>query len=239
MQSSTAWDLFGKTVFGVSGSFSLYPWTLPTLKDGEKKLSVLGPVIRRISEMNRPICRVQVSFIPSHCWELPDMSTVCSTLKVLDIRIEVGQFSRKAFRNLILNLVTIENLKLEMTPSCGYLTRYDFGEIFADMKLIFLLDLHLQTGLITSQALVQIFDYHADTLNNFSVVDFHIIDCTWTDVCVKLREIIRHSTIILFEGLTEGDGWTIDTALPFGQRLIIDEFYVRESYTQILKTISA
>ena len=235
MQSSKAWNLFSKAVFGVSGSFSLYPWTLPALKEGEKKLSILGPVIRQICQMNQPIFRVQVSFVPSHCWMLPDISTVCSILKVLDIRIEDGQFPRekfivrRAFRNLILNLVAIEKLKLEMTPSCGYLARCDFGEIFADVKLTLLQDLQLQTGLITSPALVKIFDNHADTLNTFSVVDFHVTDCTWTDVYMRLRNIIRHNTIV-FEGLTQGDGWTTDTALPFGQRLIIDEFCVRECY---------
>ncbi len=225
IKQSTYWTNFSIEVFGNIDRFSLRTWTTPLVDTGEK-ISALSMMIRNVHRLAHQVFSVHVDYIPCHCWHLPTVNPIYLTLKILDIRVAQGQSSQErtivltGLRHLIQNLGSVETLKLEITPSCGYFTRLDFGDIFSDVKLSMLQDLAFCTGIITSYDLLKIHVLHGETLRSFSIVDFHLRDSQWNNIYPLLTKDLRHS-IIIFEGLTDGDGWTTHTALPFGETLTI------------------
>lgn len=167
---------------------------------------------------------VKIDYVPSHFWYTYSISEGWNSIINLNLRLEQGQSERRkslvkcGVRQLLRNLDSIEILRLEITPSCGYFTRLDFGEIFLDIKLTLLQVLHVYTEIITVTNLLGICKMHRDTLRSLSIVDFHLADSSWECMYPLIMKSLPDSSI-MFEGLTDGDGWTTHTALPFGQHI--------------------
>lgn len=106
-------------------------------------------------------------------------------------------------------------MHLKITPSCCYFSRIDFGTVFGDVKLTKLQELAIQTGLINRQNLLDVLARHKYTLRLISITDFHLNQGSWRESYDALRTDLPDCDINL-EALTDGNGWRIDTAVPWG-----------------------
>lgn len=83
---------------------------------------------------------------------------------------------RNGIRQLLESLSSIELLRLEITLSCSYYSRFDFREIFLDVKLTILQELQIHTGIIKSSDLLALYTEYRDSLKYLSITDFHLKD---------------------------------------------------------------
>jgi len=224
-EQSQSWVAFSIHVFGVPDCFSLRLWT--TFLSSGNNTSALHMILCSTRHMLQLVQSVKIDYVPSHFWYTHSISEGWNSIVNLDLRLEQGQSERRkvlvkcGIRELLRRLDSIEFLRLEITPSCGYFTRLDFAEVFLDIKLTLLQNLQVQTGIIKSKDLLKICENHKDTLRSLSIVDFHLGDSSWECVYPLIVKSLPDSSI-MFEGLTDGDGWTTHTALPFGQHMIFD-----------------
>ncbi len=189
--------------------------------------SALHMILCNTRQMQHFVQSVKIDYVPSHFWYTYSINEGWNSIVNLDLRLEQGHSERRKFlvkcgmRELLRSLDSIRFLRLEITPSCGYHSRLNYGEVFLDTKLTLLQDLQVHTGIITSNDLLEICRKHKDTLRSLSIADFHLGDSSWECIYPLIIESIPNSSIH-FEGLTDGDGWTTHTALPFGQHMIFD-----------------
>lgn len=222
IEQSRSWVALSMHVFGTTDIFTLRLWT--TILSSDKSISALHMVLFNVRHIQHSVHSVKIDCIPSHSWYTYSISEQCSSLVNLDIRLEQGRSERKrvlvrnGIRQLLESLISIEFLRLEFTPSCGYYSRFDFGEIFLDVKLTMLQELHIHTGIIKSSDLLALCTEYRDSLQYLSITDFHLKDSSWENFYPLIVESLPNVSI-MFEGLTSGDGWTTHTALPFGQRI--------------------
>lgn len=112
---------------------------------------------------------------------------------------------RVELRKVLLTIGLIEFLHLEITPTCGYMSRIDFEELFADVQLNMIQGLRIYTGKISSHGLLKIIKLQKTHLRRFNITDLHLIDEQWETVFALLEECLQNCEVT-FEGATDGDG---------------------------------
>jgi hypothetical protein len=223
-EQSRRWHAFGYEVFGSDDNFDLRTETIHTSHD-EAHLCVTYALL---SEMRHHLTSLKIDYIPCSCWQFGDYEEIWRHLRHLKICVEHGSTAteicsvRVGIRKVLLNIGLIEFLHLEITPTCGYLSRIDFGELFADVQLNMIQGLRIYTGKISSHGLLKIFKLHKTNLRRFDITDLHLIDEQWETVFALLEECLQNCEVT-FEGATDGDGWSIRAVVPFGHVLKVKQ----------------
>ena len=220
---SRRWLTFSHEVFG-NDSFDLDSGTIVTFNNG----SHLCVTHSLLSGMYHHLTSLEIDYVSCSCWYYEHYTEVWRHLRHLKICAEQGStvkeicFVRAGLRRMLLNIGLIEFLHLEITPSCGYLSRTNFGEVFADIQLTSLQYLTIHTGKISLPDLLGVFQLHKGILRLFNVTDLHLIDDQWESVFTLLKDSL-HDCVAIFEGVTDGDGWSIRAVVPFGNALKVKQ----------------
>ena len=219
VEQSQGWNRFSNDLFGSGDDFDLGKGTTTTAYC-DTHLCVAHSLL---SEMNHYLTSLKIDFIPCSCWYFESFE-IWRHLRRLSVCAEHGSTLEETgsvtagLRNILLNIGLIEFLYLEITPSCNYSSRIDFGEIFADVQLTVLQCLDLSTGKVFKHDFIRIVKVHNSNLLQFNITDLHLVDGQWETVFTLLRECL-HGCVAIFEGVTDGDGWSIRAAVPFGRSL--------------------
>jgi hypothetical protein len=230
-EQSRFWQTFDHEIFASSndGDFNFRFTTTATLYN-DTNLCVTHSLL---DEMSDRLTSLEIDFIPCTFWQFEHYTGVWSHLRHLKICAEHGSTleetcSVKAgLRKILLNIGLIEFLHLEITPTCGYLSRTDFGELFADVQLTVLQYLKICTGKISLHDLLRVFKVYKSKLQLFYITDLHLVDGRWETVLSLLKGCL-HNSVVSFEGITDGDGWSIRAVVPFNRVLKVKQAAIHD-----------
>lgn len=117
----------------------------------------------------------------------------------------------------------LESLYLGADPCPIYSSRFDFSGILLNVStLTRLQELTLTTNTIGEEQLLQIFQKYSDSLERFTLADTHLSKGLWQNITDVFRGSVRTCRFEL-EGVTEGNGWYINTVVPFGESTRIEQ----------------
>ncbi len=229
-EQSRFWQTFDHEIFASNdGDFDFRFKTTATLYN-DTHLCVTHSLL---DEMSDRLTSLEIDFIPCTFWQFEHYTGVWSHLRHLRICAKHGSTleetcSVKAgLRKILLNIGLIEFLHLEITPTCGYLSRTDFGELFADVQLTVLQYLKICTGKISLHDLLRVFKIYKSKLQLFYITDLHLVDGRWETVFSLLKGCL-HNSVVSFEGITDGDGWSIRAVVPFNRVLKVKQAAIHD-----------
>ena len=215
---SFSWVAVSKDVFSdVEDCFSLHNWT-SVMADN---LSVFAYLSLNYGSLGHRLTSLQVDFIASEIWQLANIYEAWGNLRVL--KLHAGCDNTKQARSLVTqglalviqSIPLVRVLQISIAPSCAYLSRIDFHRVFCNSyRLMYLQVLGIQTGVIDQRNLLALYKRHRDTLQTLTICDFHLSDGTWQEIFAELSPDTDRCNLIL-EALTQGDGWSIETVVPF------------------------
>lgn len=217
VEQSRCWFNFSRKVFGRDKDFDLCPIIL-------SRSDTHLCAIHMLLKMCHNLTSLEIDQVSCSCWQFEFYTAVWRHLKRLRLCAQQGSTVEEAddvktgLRKVLLELDLIEFLHLEITPTCAYLRRINIGEIFEDRKLTVLQHLCICTGKILFKDLLDMIQIHRRKLLMLSMTDVHLIDNSWEKTFQILKESL-HNCVATFEGVTDGDGWTIREVVPFGQTL--------------------
>jgi hypothetical protein len=215
---SFSWVAVSKDVFSdVEDCFSLHNWT-SVMADN---LSVFAYLLMNYGSLEHRLNFLQIDFIAGETWQLANIYEAWGNLRVL--KLHAGCDNTKQARSVVTQglamviprIPLIIELQISIVPSCGYLSRIDFNRVFCkSSRLTNLQVLSIQTGVIDQRNLLALYERHRDTLQTLIICDFHLSDGTWQELLAELSANTDRCNFIL-EALTHGDGWSIETVVPF------------------------
>jgi len=219
---SISWADVSKEVFpNAEDCFSLHNWT-STMIDN---LSIFAHLMLNCGRLMDRLASLEIDFVASETWQLAGIYEAWSKLRIL--KLHAGCDNTRQARSMVAQglaiviqrIPLVTELRISIVPSCGYLSRIDFHHVFCNSsQLTNLQILGIQTGMIDQRNLLALYQRHRDTLHTLTICDFHLSNGTWQEVLAQFSDNADRCNFIL-EALTDGDGWNIETVIPFCHRL--------------------
>jgi len=219
---SISWVDVSKEVFpNAEGCFSLHNWT-STMIDN---FSIFAHLMLNCSRLMDRLTSLEIDFVASETWQLAGIYEAWSNLRILklhagcDDTIQTRSMVTEGLAMVIQRIPLVIELRISIVPSCGYLSRIDFHHVFCDSsQLTNLQILDIETGIIDQRNLLTLYQRHRDTLHTLTICNFHLSIGTWQEVLAQFSDNADRCNFVL-EALTDGDGWNIETVIPFCHRL--------------------
>lgn len=215
---SSSWVELSKDVFSnLEDSFSLHNWTRATADN----LNIFASIMLSDDRLGKQLTTLEIDYIACETWETASLHEAWRNLRYLKLRADGG--STKQAKSLVTQglamvvqrIPLIEKLQISIVPCCGYLSRIDFYPILSgSAQLTHLQILGIQTGVIDQQHLLDLYQRYQGTLQTLTIRDFHLSKGTWQELLAQLSANADRCNFIL-EALTDGDGWNIETYIPF------------------------
>jgi len=219
---SLSWAAVSKDVFSdVEDCFSLHSWTSSVMADN---LSVFAYLMLNYGSLGHRLTSLQIDFVACETWQSANIHEAWSKLRVL--KLHAGCDNTKQTKSVVTQglamvisrIPLVRELQISIVPSCGYLSRIDFHRVFRESsQLTNLQVLGIQTGVIDQRNLLALYKRHRDTLQTLTICDFHLSAGTWQELLAVLSADTDRCNFIV-EALTHGDGWSIETVVPFCHR---------------------
>jgi len=216
---SLSWAAVSKDVFSdVEDCFSLHSWTSSVMANN---LSVYAYLVLNYGSLGHHLTTLQIDFVARETWQFANIHEAWSKLRVLKLHAgcdntsETKSVVTQGLAMLISRIILVRELQISIFPSCGYLSRIDFDRVFRESsQLTDLQVLGIQTGMIDQSNLLALYERHRNTLQTLTICDVHLSAGTWQDVFAVLSADTDRCTFVV-EALTHGDGWSIETVVPF------------------------
>lgn len=214
VQISPYWRAVGKEVFSPR-AVCIGPWTTNQVQ-GRSVAGQLWP-----SRLPFNLTALKYQPVPLHCWSIDGRVSAWSSLRQVQLRIArvnsaaENESARRGLQRLLAAAGLIQSLYLSANPSVNYLDRFDFGTALLKVdSLTKLQDLTLETGRMQENDLIQLNDRYSCSLRKLKIRDIYLCNGHWQTIFTLFQSSAlpcKHE----MEALTEGNGYYVDTILPF------------------------
>ena len=150
----------------------------------------------------------------------PNLQKCLLRLRRDPMQNESSSLTLAKLQGLLGNTYCLRTFHLELPPTCTYLTRFSIERVFRDIELPSLRDLKLQMGSIGPQGLLHICLRLNFQLRRLALLELYLEIGRWQDLLPILSSRLPECSIFV-EALSEGDGWSIITAIPYGKGLTL------------------
>lgn len=204
-------------------SISLERWTTGQVR-GHGVVSALWP-----SRLSCKLIALDYYYVPLLCWDNLNDTSSWNTLKMLRLCVAMGnsvadcENTKLSLQRVLTATNLLESLYLAADPCPTYSSRFDFSDMLLNVStLTRLQELTLMTITIEEEQLLQIFQKYSDSLERFTLSDIHLSKGLWHNITDVVQGSARTCRFEL-EGVTEGNGWHINTVVPFGESTRIEK----------------
>lgn len=160
-------------------------------------------------------------YVPLYCWRIQEETPFWNSLQHLRLRIAHGEtpadseLARLGLQRLLAATGLIKSLYLAADPCVTYLDRFDFSSVLLNVdSLTGLQDLTIETSAAEEENLVRVYKKYSGSLKRFNFYDIHLLKGYWQSIFDFFQISVPFCKFQL-EGLTEGNGWYINTIVPF------------------------
>lgn len=204
-------------------TISLERWTTGQAR-GHGVVSALWP-----SRLPYKLIALDYYYVPLLCWDDFKDTSSWNTLKMLRLCVATGnsvadsENTKLSLQRVLTATNLLESLYLAADPCPIYSSRFDFSGILLNVStLTRLQELTLMTNTVGEEQLLRIFQKYSDSLERFTLADTHLSKGLWQNITDVFRGSVRTCRFEL-EGVTEGNGWHINTVVPFGESTRIEQ----------------